>query len=180
MTQRNTWQGFMQNCSPKGFTLIELLVVVLIIGILAAVAVPQYQKAVAKARFSEAFVNLKTIAQADEICRLNQGGNEMGCTLDDLDISLNGDESVGASSFWYWASNNPTSSYANGDNPFIVAGALYKKEDVCLCLDSQGTFWLSQGAEHASLETGESLPEPSLNYASILNVTEDGDKCMCG
>lgn len=70
----------------SGFTLIELLVVVLIIGILAAVAVPQYQKAVKKTIYAEMLSIVTSIGQAAQRYYLENGTHPT--SLSDLDISI--------------------------------------------------------------------------------------------
>ncbi len=67
---------FLIRFGKKGFTLIELLVVVLIIGILAAVALPQYQKAVDRTRAAETVQLIATLQQATEHWILEHPGVE--------------------------------------------------------------------------------------------------------
>ncbi len=73
--------------NKKGFTLIELLVVVLIIGILAAVAVPQYQKAVDKANVSKYLNVLRAIADAQSVYYLENGEYALDLSQLTVDIS---------------------------------------------------------------------------------------------
>jgi prepilin-type N-terminal cleavage/methylation domain-containing protein len=57
----------------KAFTLIELLVVVLIIGILAAIALPQYRKSVVKSKLADLIITARAIKNAQDIYFLTYG-----------------------------------------------------------------------------------------------------------
>ena len=73
----------------KGFTLIELLVVVLIIGILSAVALPQYTKAVEKSRAAQAVTWLRSAANAQEVYYMANGSYAPDLESLDLEFPTN-------------------------------------------------------------------------------------------
>ena len=77
----------MLNSCKKGFTLLELLVVVLIIGILAAIALPQYRNAVRRARVAEAKIALRALIDATDRYIL-QHGKPDGFSLEYADVQV--------------------------------------------------------------------------------------------
>ena len=114
----------------KAFTLIELLVVVLIIGILAAVSLPQYQKTVEKSKAAQAFAILKTVYNAAEAYYLANGTH--ATLFDELAVDIPWTGTTG----WYNSGDMARSNEdwgvelyraSTGAYPAVVVGRLRGK-----------------------------------------------------
>ena len=93
----------------KGFTLLELLVVVLIIGILASIALPQYQMAVTKAKVASMLPLMRRFKDALQEYKLQHGDYDFGDDTSALGVSWPSDWKLG---------NNPCGDNANCSNDY--------------------------------------------------------------
>ena len=151
-----------------GFTLVEILVVVLIVGILAAVAVPQYQKAVLKSKFSSLLPTTKAVRDGNEAYYLTHSGYARA--VNQLDITTTNNEDMTLE-----LSNDPEYSYVLATRPSLNNNLImYQKHSAqfpgeihCEALeDDERANWLCETGMHATKTLGEGITPNYIEYVT--------------
>ena len=151
--------------NTQAFTLIELLVVVLIIGILAAVALPQYKKAVEKARAAQVLSLFKSVASAADVYYIHNG--QPPDDLELLDIALPQD----------WTEKSATTRCKSSIKWCLELVPTNPNGWQMLSITQQGPSFTKKGGFHYLWHTdGRNLPLRQVLCAEDLTVTP-GEFC---
>lgn len=167
----------MTRSHDKGFTLIELLVVITIIGILAAIALPNYIKAKDKAREAEVKSNVHSIQIALEryatdhsgqYPKMIWGGDEKGWTPI---------EDVGCRTMWpdeheAWDGGNEADAIPPFD-PLIHYGYMYTYPRNAFLNDGEGVSTMIRWTGPSPAELGDGDPRFGYNGELMGNILED-------
>ena len=115
----------------RAFTLIELLVVVLIIGILSAIALPQYRFAVEKARAAEAVIGVQAWYNALQRYYLANGSypDSREKALNDIDITLPTPKNF---RLYYYYANEDAAIYTSYKNEYYMLSRVLKSTHTSL------------------------------------------------
>ena len=159
----------------SGFTLLELLVVVLIIGVLVAVALPQYRMSVAKSKYATMKHLVDALVKAEEVYYLGKG--EYPKKIEELDINIAGGQVSGDTITLPWGScqiswGNAARTSCQLNNPRL--GYLYYLRHsiapgVRMCQiwgTDDTTDWRNQVCQ---AETGDVTANPSSNGGAHLS-----------
>ena len=144
----------------RAFTLIELLVVVLIIGILAAIALPKYQKTVNKSRYARLKPVARTIADAEEVFYLTNGRYDTSADLSNLDVQLPADSKLSVEFSTTGDHDYITTSYEGLNNRYtryLKRSANFADNEYCEALATDTAaqeLCLSEGATDAAITRG--------------------------